>query len=129
MMELVQQLVTGAGVSQSQAEGGAGLLFGLVKEQLSGGEFSQVSSALPGIENLIDNAADSGGGLGGLLGGVASALGGKDLGNLASLASGFSKLDLDAGMIGKFVPIVLSFLQQQGGDGVASLVGRVLQGD
>jgi hypothetical protein len=31
MMELVQQLVAGAGVSASQAEGGAGLLFGLVK--------------------------------------------------------------------------------------------------
>jgi hypothetical protein len=31
--------------------------------------------------------------------------------------------------VGKFVPIVLSYLQQQGGDGVASLVSRVLQGD
>lgn len=129
MMELVQQLVTGAGVSQSQAEGGAGLLFGLVKDQLSSGDFSQVASAVPGIESLIDKAPDSGGGLGGLLGGVASALGGSELGNLASLASGFSKLDLDAGMIGKFVPIVLSFLRSQGGEGVASMVGRVLQGD
>lgn len=129
MMELVQQLVTSAGVSQSQAEGGAGLLFGLVKDQLSSGDFSQVASAVPGIESLIDKAPDSGGGLGGLLGGVASALGGSELGNLASLASGFSKLDLDAGMIGKFVPVVLSFLQSQGGEGVASMVGRVLQGD
>ncbi|MCU7843760.1 MAG: DUF2780 domain-containing protein [Candidatus Thiodiazotropha sp. (ex Monitilora ramsayi)] len=128
-MELVQQLVTSAGVSQSQAEGGAGLLFGLVKDQLSSGDFSQVASAVPGIESLIDKAPDSGGGLGGLLGGVASALGGSELGNLASLASGFSKLDLDAGMIGKFVPVVLSFLQSQGGEGVASMVGRVLQGD
>jgi hypothetical protein len=35
MMELVQQLVTGTGVSASQVEGGAGLLCGLVKEQLA----------------------------------------------------------------------------------------------
>ncbi|MCU7811327.1 MAG: DUF2780 domain-containing protein [Candidatus Thiodiazotropha sp. (ex Notomyrtea botanica)] len=127
-MELVQQLVAGAGVSQSQAEGGAGLLFGLVKDKLSSGDFSQVASAVPGIDNLIDSAPSSGGGLGGLLGGVASAMGANQLGNLASLASGFSKLDLDTGMIGKFVPIVLSYLQSQGGDGVTSLVSRVLQG-
>ncbi|MCU7915076.1 MAG: DUF2780 domain-containing protein [Candidatus Thiodiazotropha sp. (ex Gloverina cf. vestifex)] len=127
-MELVQQLVAGAGVSQSQAEGGAGLLFGLVKDKLSSGDFSQVASAVPGIDNLIDSAPSSGGGLGGLLGGVASAMGANQLGNLASLASGFSKLDLDSGMIGKFVPIVLSYLQSQGGDSVTSLVSRVLQG-
>ncbi|RLW62993.1 MAG: hypothetical protein B6D73_17350 [gamma proteobacterium symbiont of Stewartia floridana] len=129
-MELVQQLVSGAGVSQEQAEGGAGLLFGLVKDQLSSGDFSQVSSAIPGIESLIDAApAEDSGGLGGLLGGVASAIGGDQLGNMASLASGFSKLDLDAGMIGKFVPIVLSFLQSQGGDALSDLVAKVLQGD
>jgi hypothetical protein len=129
MMQLVQQLVQGAGVSSSQAEGGAGLLFGLVKEQLSAGDFAQVAEAVPGIEGLIDAAPDSGGGLGGLLGGVASALGGDELGNLASLASGFSKLDLDAGMVGTFVPIVLNYLQSQGGEGLASLVKGVLQGD
>jgi hypothetical protein len=130
MMELVQQLVSGAGVNQQQAEGGAGLLFGLVKEQLSSGDFSQVSNAIPGIESLIDAApSEDAGGLGGLLGGVASAIGGEQLGNMASLASGFSKLDLDAGMIGKFVPIVLSFLQSQGGDGLSDLVAKVLQGD
>jgi hypothetical protein len=129
MMQLVQQLVQGAGVSSSQAEGGAGLLFGLLKEQLSSGDFAKLADAVPGIDGLIDAAPDSGGGLGGLLGGVASALGGEELGNMASLASGFSKLDLDAGMIGKFVPIVLNYLQSQGGEGLASLVKGVLQGD
>ena len=129
MMELVQQLVSGAGVSASQAEGGAGLLFGLVKDQLSSGEFARVADAVPGVEGLIDAAPDTGGGLGGLLGGVASALGGSELGNLASLASGFSKLGLDAGMIGKFVPVLLSYLQSQGGGDLAALVQKVLQGD
>ena len=129
MMELVQQLVAGTGVSASQAEGGAGLLFGLVKDQLSSGEFARVAGAVPGVEGLIDAAPSSGGGIGGLLGGVASALGGQELGNLASLASGFSKLDLDTGMIGKFIPIVLSYLQQQGGGDLVSLVSKVLKGE
>jgi len=130
MMELVQQLVAGAGVNEQQAEGGAGLLLGLVKKQLASGDFAQVAEAVPGVEGLIDAAPSSGGGLGGMLSGVVSSLGGgSKLGNLASLASGFSKLDLDAGMIGKFVPILLTFLQSKGGDGLSSLVGKVLQGD
>ncbi len=129
MMELVQQLAAGAGVSSSQAEGGAGLLFGLVKDQLSAGDFARVADAVPGVEGLIDAAPETGGGLGGLLGGVASALGGNELGNLASLAAGFGKLDLDAGMVGKFIPIVLSYLQSKGGSDLASLVQKVLQGE
>jgi len=130
MMELVQQLAAGAGVSEQQAQGGAGLLLGLVKKQLSSGDFAQVAGALPEAQGLIDAApGGDGGGLGGMLGGLAASLGGAELGNLASLASGFSKLDMDAGMIGKFVPILLSFLQAKGGDGVASLVGKVFQGD
>lgn len=53
---------------------------------------------------------------------------GTELGNLASLAGGFDKLGLDAGMIGRFVPVLLSFLQSKGGGELASLAGRVLQG-
>jgi hypothetical protein len=127
MMELVQQLVSEAGVSEQQAEGGAGLLLGLLKEQLGSGDFAQVAEAIPDSENLIDAAPSAG--LGGMLGGVVSSLGGSELGNLASLASGFSKLDLDASMIGKFVPILLAFLQAKGGEGLTSMVGKVLQGD
>jgi len=130
MMELVQQLVAGAGVNEQQAEGGAGLLLGLVKKQLASGDFAQVAEAVPGVEGLIDAAPSSGGGLGGMLGGVLSSFGGgSKLGNLASLASGFSKLDLDAGMIGKFVPILLTFLQSKGGDGLSSMVSKVLQSE
>jgi hypothetical protein len=129
MLGLVQQLIEGTGVSASQAEGGAGLLFGLVKERLASGDFARVADALPGVEGLIDGAPESGGGLGGLLSGVASALGGQEAGGLASLASGFSKLDLDAGMIGKFIPIVLNYLQSSGGSDLASLVKGVLQSD
>jgi hypothetical protein len=130
MLELIQQLVDATGVDESQAEGGAGLLLNLLKDQLSTSDFSQVTDALPETESLIEAAPDSeSGGLGGLLGSAVSALGGNELGNLASLAGGFSKLDLDAGMIGKFVPVVLSFLQQKGGDDLSSIVAKVLQGD
>jgi len=129
MMELVQQLVSSTGASEQQAQGGAGLIMGLLKDQLSSGDFSQLSGAVPGVDTLIDSAPSSGGGMGGLLGSVAGALGGGELGNLAKLAGGFSELGLDSGMIGKFVPVVLSFIQDKGGEGLAGIVANVLQGD
>lgn len=130
MLELVQQLVSATGVSEQQAEGGAGLIMGLLKDQLSSADFSQLSEAVPGVDGLVGAApADAGGGMGGLLGSVAGALGGGELGNLAKLAGGFSELGLDSGMIGQFVPVLMSFIQDKGGDGIAGMVANVLQGD
>jgi hypothetical protein len=51
------------------------------------------------------------------------------MGNMASLAGGFSKLGLDSGMIGKFIPIVLSYVQGTGGSGVKQLLEKALQAD
>ncbi|ETX09165.1 DUF2780 domain-containing protein [Candidatus Entotheonella palauensis] len=133
-MELVQQLVSGLGIQEDQAKGGAGLLFQLAKDKLSGGEFDQIAAHVPEMGDLLSAApaADNGGGgLGGALGGIASALGGSagGLGSLASLAGGFSQLGLDAGMIGQLAPIVISFVQGKGGDQVSGLLQGVLSGD
>lgn len=107
--------------------GGAGLLFKLAQEKLSSGEFSKVTGALPEVNDLISSAPESGG-LAGALGGLASSFGGGagQLGKLASLAGGFDKLNLDADMIAKFVPIVLSFIKSQGGDALEGMLANVL---
>ena len=65
----------------------------------------------------------------GALGGLASSLGGGagKLGDLASLAGGFSKLGLDSDMVGKFIPVILSFVQAKGGDTIKNLLGGVLK--
>ncbi len=127
-MEIIDLLTKNLGVGEDQAKGGAGLLFNLVKEKLGDSEFSQVEEHVPGINELIDSAPKSEG-LGTALGGLASGLGGgaSKLGNIASLASGFSKLGLDSSMVGKFVPIVLSFVQEKGGGGLQALLGNVLK--
>jgi hypothetical protein len=126
-MELINQLMQNLGVNEGQAKGGAGLIFKLAKDKL-GGDFSQVSNAVPGVDDVI-NAAPESGGVGKALGGLGSALGvsaGK-LGDLAGLAGGFSKLGLDSGMVGKFIPVVLSFVQAKGGDTLKNLLGGVLK--
>ena len=126
-MELLNMLTSQLNVSEQQATGGAGLLLKLAQEQLSAGEFSQVSEVVPGIHDLIASAPDPGG-LAGALGGLASAFGGaaSQSGNLATLAAGFGKLNLDAGMIAQFIPVILSFVKSQGGDTVQGLLAKVL---
>ena len=127
-MELLQALTSQLGITEEQAKGGSGLLFKMAKEKLGAGEFSQVAGAVPGIDSLI-SAAPKAGGLGGALGGLASALGGGagQLAGLAGLASGFKSLNLDSGMLAKFIPVVLSFVQQQGGAGVKGILEKVLK--
>ncbi len=127
-MELLQLLTSQLGVSEEQASGGAGLLFKLAQEKLSTGEFDQISNAVPGVDQLISSAPSSGG-LAGMLGGLVSSFGGGagQLGTLASLAGSFGKLNLDADMVGKFIPVVLSFVQSQGGGTVKSLLEKVLK--
>jgi len=49
------------------------------------------------------------------------------LGNLASLAGGFSKLGLDSGMIGKFLPIILSFVGDKGSTPIRYILEKVLK--
>ena len=132
-MELIEQLVGNLGIQEEQAKGGAGLLFQLAKDKLGEGEFAQVADCVPGMSSLLQAAPASSSGGGGMmsaLGGLASsALGGQasGIGDLLTLAGSFSKLDLSSDMIGKFVPIILSYVQSQGGDGVKGLLEQVLK--
>lgn len=143
-MELVQMLTSQLGVTQQQAQGGSGLIFQMAQEKLGAGEFSQLASAVPGIENLISAApAPQTGGIAGALGGLAGSMGGGlgqlgglagsmggnlgQLGALASLAGGFQKLGLDPNMVSKFAPIVMSFVQSKGGDSALGILQKALQ--
>ncbi|GAB4549419.1 MAG: hypothetical protein Tsb0014_44120 [Pleurocapsa sp.] len=129
-MELIEQLTQNLGVNENQAKGGAGLIFKLAQEKLGDGEFAQLASAVPAVQNLIGEAPQPGGGLAGAIGGLAGALGGGSggqLANLAALAGGFGQLGLNPGMASKFVPIILSFVQNKGGDGVKDLLAGVLK--
>lgn len=128
MMELINMLTKQLGISDEQAQGGAGLFFKMAKDKLGSGEFEQITASVPEAESLAD-AAPGSGLIGSALGGLASSLssGDANLGNLAGLVSGFTKLGLDADMLGKFVPIILSFVKGKGGDTVQHLLSKVLR--
>ncbi len=128
-MELLQLLTENLGVSEEQAQGGAGLLFKLAQDKLGSGDFQQVADSVPGIEDMLSAAPSEGGGLMGKIGGLMSSFGGGGgkLGDLASLAGGFSNLNLDTDMVGKFIPVILSFVQSKGGDSIKDLLAGVLK--
>lgn len=127
-MELLEMLTSQLGVTAEQAKGGSGLLFKMAKDKLAADEFGKVAGAVPGVDDMISAAPESGG-VASALGGLASSFGGGagQLGNLASLAGGFKNLNLDAGMIGKFIPIVMSFVQSKGGDMVKGILEKALK--
>lgn len=127
-MDLINVLTQKLGISDSQAEGGTGLLLDLAKKQLSGGDFSKLTNFIPNADSLMKSAPEDSG-LGGMLGGLGGMLGGKvgDVGNLASLASGFSKLDMDADMLKKFFPVVVGYLKDQGGGDIGSLLSKFMK--
>lgn len=133
---LNQQLNT---INPEQAAGGAGLIFKTLQDKLNPQDFSSLSAALPGVLELIQKApqAESGGGLMGALGGLAGALGGGgggaagqlgQLGQFASLVGGFSKLGLSPDMIGQFLPIVMQYIQSEGGEQILKIAQKVLKG-
>lgn len=124
-MDLIQMLVEQLGIKKEQATGGAGLLLDLAKKKLGEVDFSKVAAVIPGVEDILKSAPSEG--IGGMLGKFASKVGAGDLGNLANLAGGFKKLGLDADLIAKFVPVILSFVESKGGDTVKKLLESVLK--
>ena len=128
-MDLINQLVSNLGVSEEQAKGGAGMLFKLAQDKLSSGDFAEITDKVSGVDDMLSAApAAAGDGLMGAVGGLMSSAGGGagNLGVLTNLAGGFDKLGMDSGMIGRFVPVVLDFVRNQGGDTVGNLMKDVL---
>ncbi len=128
MLELVKQLVTQFGVSEAQAKGGVGLLLKMAQSRL-GADFGQVATALPWVNDLIA-AAPQAGGAAKLAGGLLGAMGGdKATGaaGLASLASGFSQLNIEPGTAAKFAPVIMDVVKNQAGPAIQGLLAGAMQ--
>ena len=127
-MNLVSTLTKSLNVSSQQAEGGAGAIFNAASQNMSLDDFAKVTDALPEVQSLMKAAPslDTGSGT---LGGLSSMLGksGGGVSSLAGLTSAFSQLGLGSDMVQKFVPIILDYAQNTGGDGVANLLKMALQ--
>lgn len=127
-MDLINMISQQLNISEDQAKGGAGALFGLAQQALGSDDFGKVKEAIPQVQEFM-NAAPNAGLLGNVLGNLTSSLGsgGSGLGGLAKVSSQFAKLDLGTDTISKFVPIILSFAQAKGGEGLKNILASVLK--
>ena len=118
--KLIGSLVDTLGVSEEQATGGAGAVFSEAKNNMSSGDYSQLLKAVPGIDSLISGAPQAGG----LAGKASSLLGGStgSAAGMAGLADSFSKLGLSPDMVSQFVPVILDFVQSEGGQQAMTLL-------
>lgn len=126
MKDLIDQLTQSLGISGSQAEGGAAVLFKAAKDKLGAAEFDTQLGSVPGLYDLMKKAPAAGGGLGGMLGGLVSGIGGQ-AGLIATIVGGFSKLGLKADDAKKFVPVIIGFLRTKVGPDVVSKLEKTLR--
>ena len=95
------------GLSQAQAILGAGSIFGLAKAKMPGDQFSQLASAVPGTQALVDEATKAD---------LPSA---EQLTGLASLTPLLSKAGINSSMISQLVPALGKAVSAGGGQGLA----------
>jgi hypothetical protein len=126
MQELIDMLVKQLGVSGSQAEGGAAVLFKAAKDKLGAPEFDKLLGTLPGLGDLLKKAPAAGGGLGGLLGGLAGAVGGNAQ-LISTIMGGFGKLGLTVDDAKRFAPVVMNFLRSKVGPDIAARLEQALR--
>jgi hypothetical protein len=120
---LVQTLASKLNVTPDQAAGGAGAIFNYAKSSLPSNEYAKVEGAVPEAAELTKkapaaDAATSAAGALGKAGGTAA--------GVAGLGSSFQKLGLSSDMVGKFVPVVVDYVDQKGGSEVGGLLKKVL---
>jgi hypothetical protein len=122
--KLIGSLVDTLGVSEEQATGGAGAVFKEAKNNMSPVDYSQLLNAVPGIDSLISAAPQAGG----LAGTASSLLGGStgSVGGMTGLMDSFSKLGLSPDMVNQFVPVILDFVQSEGGQQAMALLKNAL---
>jgi uncharacterized protein VcgC/VcgE DUF2780 len=127
MKELIDSLTKKLGVTGTQAEGGAAVLFKAAKEKLGAGEFDRLLGGVPGLGDLMKKAPASGGGLGGLLGGIAGAMGG-NAALISTIVGGFGKLGLGVDDAKRFAPVIVDFLRSKVGKDVTDKIEKTLRG-
>lgn len=126
---LVNLLIQQLGITETQAQGGAGALFTMAKEKLSPQEFKQVAETVPEMDTLLQAAPKKNEELTGMLGKGSALFGGEakqSLEGAMGLADSFSQLGLSPEMTKQFVPVILDYVESKGGETVKNLLAAAL---
>ncbi len=115
-------MLSSTNTSSTQALGGTAALLGLAQSKLSTNEFSQLATAVPGLQQITGSNAVSQLSALGLLNGqstspslLSSAL--SNTRTEAGVDQAFSTLGMDTGMVDVFSPLLLQYFGNQGVSG------------
>jgi len=121
---LVQTLTSQLNVTPDQAAGGAGAIFNYAKGALPSNEYAKVEGAVPEAADLVKKAPSTDSTTSAAAGALGKAAG--SAAGVASLGSSFQKLGLSGDMVGKFVPVVVDYVDKKGGSEVGGILKKVL---
>ena len=121
---LVQTLTSQLNVTPDQAAGGAGAIFNYAKGALPSNEYAKVEGAVPEAADLVKKAPSTDSTTSAAAGALGKAAG--STAGVASLGSSFQKLGLSSDMVGKFVPVVVDYVDKKGGSEVGGILKKVL---
>lgn len=126
--ELTNLLVKNIGITNQQAEGGAGAIFNTAKKNMGMEDFLKITTAMPEVETLMAAAPKLKTGSS-VLGGISSMLSENtgSVGKMASLYASFAQLGLTQDMVSKFIPIISNYAKSKGGEAVSNLLQTALQ--
>lgn len=124
---LVSLISSKLGVTEKQAEGGAGAIFSIAKQSLSDDDFLGIAKVVPGIEKMMAAAPEEEESSG-LMGTISSLFGSQSdkVENLSKLKNSFEELGLSGEMVGKFIPIILGYVKEKGGEKLMSALQNAL---
>lgn len=150
-MDQLLKLAQQAGMTEEQGKTAAGGIFGLLKSQLSEGQYAKLTSQFPEADALAtqqqqrDGGSGGGGGVGGLLGAAMGALDGDGAGgtqggggsgsggggatDIVGLLAKLAGKGITPQQIQKFLPLVAPHIQKMTGIDVSSMLGTPTAGD
>ncbi|MGR9053133.1 MAG: DUF2780 domain-containing protein [Gammaproteobacteria bacterium] len=139
---LTSVLMERLGVTQAQAEGGAGALFQLAKTRMQDEAFAKLSEAVPGMEGYLAAAPQAAQAVQNVKQAPASAL--TNLGanvvsqmtgvdsqtimGVGSLVGSFKQLGLSSEQMQQFVPVMVDYVRNKSGELVANTLMGALGG-
>ncbi len=119
--DLIKQIMNAANVTENQATGGAGALFGLAKEKLSVEDFNKVADVVPNMSGLLA-AVPALGAKKSKFGAMAVKLSGN-----AKVLAIFEKLGISKTKVALFTPVLVNYVENKGGKALGDLLANAIK--
>ncbi|MBO6637889.1 MAG: DUF2267 domain-containing protein [Roseitalea sp.] len=117
MEDLISRITDSVGIDAGKAQSAVGMILGFLQKEGPQDKIAEMLAAMPGAQDLIDNADGGGGMLGGMMGG-----------GVMGLGSSLMGLGLGMGEISGISKETISYAKEQAGDGPVDEVINAIPG-